>query len=337
MDVTQLNLLSSFPSIKLSYDLVHYNKVLNDYIHIAIPKGIKCFLWYTTIDSVETCFILYLDQYRNVIDIKKKISCFDPNLAKGSVFFGTYFVCEGKSIFCIEDIFFYKGDELKCDLFNKLATISYILNNEIISVSYNKNCLIIGVPISGLNYNDVLMKIYGLNYNIFCIQKRSDNKIANIFQDKRVPSNNDAPHILQRPKLTRSPYFKDNAHNDGAIISAIFRVKADINPDIYKLYCMCNKNLVYYEYAYIPDYKTSEWMNDIFRNIKENKNLDSLEESDDEDEFENSSMFKFVDLEHEVTMKCVLNKQFNRWKPMYILDPNEILNTIQSLPKNVHK
>ena len=34
----------------------------------------------------------------------------------------------------------------------------------------------------------------------------------------------------------------------------------------------------------IPDYKTSVFMNDLFRTIKENKNLDLLEESDDEED-----------------------------------------------------
>ena len=35
-------------------------------------------------------------------------------------------------------------------------------------------------------------------------------------------------------------------------------------------------------------------MNNIFRNIKENTNLDALEESDDEEEFENISLDKYV-------------------------------------------
>ena len=35
-------------------------------------------------------------------------------------------------------------------------------------------------------------------------------------------------------------------------------------------------------------------MNTLFRNIKENQNLDALEESDDEEEFENISLDKFV-------------------------------------------
>ena len=38
-------------------------------------------------------------------------------------------------------------------------------------------------------------------------------------------------------------------------------------------------------------------MNKIFRNIKENDKLDALEESDDEDEFENDKSDKFVYLD----------------------------------------
>ena len=45
-------------------------------------------------------------------------------------------------------------------------------------------------------------------------------------------------------------------------------------------------NVVFFDYALIQDYKTSILMNKLFRNIKENDNLDLLIESDDEDEFE---------------------------------------------------
>ena len=38
-------------------------------------------------------------------------------------------------------------------------------------------------------------------------------------------------------------------------------------------------------------------MNSLFRTIKENDNLDLLEESDDDEEFENIQIDKFVNLE----------------------------------------
>mgnify|MGYP003328747202 CR=1 FL=1 len=54
-------------------------------------------------------------------------------------------------------------------------------------------------------------------------------------------------------------------------------------------------SLHYYNIMFIPDYKTSVMMNNIFRKIKENKNLDYIEESDDEDDFQNIDIDKYVD------------------------------------------
>merc|ERR1712225_207562 len=66
----------------------------------------------------------------------------------------------------------------------------------------------------------------------------------------------------------------------------VFKVKANVDNDIYSLYCKDSKYKSYGD-ALIPSYKTSVMMNNIFRNIKENHNLDTLEESDSEDDFEN--------------------------------------------------
>ena len=95
----------------------------------------------------------------------------------------------------------------------------------------------------------------------------------------------------------------------------IFTIYADIPPDIYRLYTSMNE---YVGIAHIPDLSTSIFMNSIFRNIKENTNLDLLEESDDEEEFENTSIDKFVDLQKNVRMKCIYNSVFNKWLPIQI-------------------
>jgi hypothetical protein len=105
----------------------------------------------------------------------------------------------------------------------------------------------------------------------------------------------------------------------------IFIVSADIQNDIYNLIDpdAANDDLSNYDYdisnkliASIPDYKTSVFMNALFRNIKENKSLDALEESDDEDEFENTNIDKFVDLTKKIKMKCVFNYKFKKWTPI---------------------
>jgi hypothetical protein len=98
-----------------------------------------------------------------------------------------------------------------------------------------------------------------------------------------------------------------------------FIVSADIQNDIYNLVdpdnssdCTIANKLI----ASIPDYKTSVFMNALFRNIKENKSLDALEESDDEEEFENTNIDKFVDLTKKIKMKCIFNYKFKKWTPV---------------------
>jgi hypothetical protein len=59
-------------------------------------------------------------------------------------------------------------------------------------------------------------------------------------------------------------------------------------------------------------------MNSLFRIIKENKNLDALEESDDEDEFENINEDKFVFLNKKYNMRCEYSYRFKKWIPIDI-------------------
>jgi len=101
----------------------------------------------------------------------------------------------------------------------------------------------------------------------------------------------------------------------------IFKVTPDIQNDIYHLYCKDDKGAeIYFEKAYIPDYTTSVMMNKLFRNIKENDNLDALEESDDEEEFENEKEDRFVYLDKTYNMVCKFNYKFKKWYPIKITE-----------------
>jgi len=65
-------------------------------------------------------------------------------------------------------------------------------------------------------------------------------------------------------------------------------------------------------------------MNDLFRKIKENKNLDLLEESDDEEEFENTNIHKYVFIDREIRMECEYHLKFKSWIPINTTN-NEII------------
>ncbi len=94
----------------------------------------------------------------------------------------------------------------------------------------------------------------------------------------------------------------------------VFKVIAETQNDIYTLY---DDKDVDCGLACIPTYEVSKMMNRLFRNIKENRNLDLLEESDDEEEFENISLDKFItDKSRVIKMECEYVPKFKKWQPI---------------------
>jgi len=168
------------------------------------------------------------------------------------------------------------------------------------------------------NYDSIFKIIYKLNYDIYCVSCYSNNKYLGNF-------------ILN---IQLSKTINKNETNYGYN----FKVTATLTPDIYNLYILENNKEIFYEYALIDSYKTSVFMNDLFRNIKENKNLDLLEESDDEEEFENIDLEKYVNLGKTYIIECFYNRKFKKWVPKnlaknnYIIDKNKI-----NLIKNKNK
>jgi len=72
-------------------------------------------------------------------------------------------------------------------------------------------------------------------------------------------------------------------------------------------------------------------MNSMFRNIKENQNLDAIEESDDEDDFQNMRIDKYVDLKKTIAMECYFQPKFKRWIPTKKAYPSEKVVHISKL------
>ncbi len=114
--------------------------------------------------------------------------------------------------------------------------------------------------------------------------------------------------------------------------STVLMVYADIQFDIDRLYAFGrNRSRVYYNIANIPNYKKSVFMNSLFRNVRENENLDYIEESEDEEDFENVNVDKFVDLKKSIPMECTFNRKFKKWVPVRIANKYEKIVHINKL------
>jgi len=279
--------INKFPKIELSYDTILHRKIRTD-LYILIPTGIKAFAWFTYYKNQNLCVIMHLNKYNLIIKAEPIVLSFDKKLSYGTIIYGTYFNYNNTKFFSCEDIYYYKGDyihENQDGYINRLKLLKTIFDSELRQVEYTKSFTIFGLPYFTSILNDAFSKIKTLPYNIKGVLFRNYNNQTN--------------SGLLLNKVEKQ-------------IECIFKIKADINADIYNLYC----HNEFYNIACIPDYKTSVNMNKLFRNIKENRNLDLLEESDDEEEFENISDDKFVDLKKIIYMKCVYTKKFRKWKPI---------------------
>jgi len=184
-------ILSSFPNIKLCYDNVNHNKVekslknINYDLCCAIPCGKKCFSWFTQFNGKNVCFILELIDKKHIDDIKIYSCVFNNELIygkHGTIFYGTLFHYKQTSFFAIEDVFYYKGNDLSGDnWFNRVDILKKIFNNDIKQLAYNKNFLVFGLPLMARDTNDLkkMIEELGKDWTI-----TMDDKTLNIFFEK---------------------------------------------------------------------------------------------------------------------------------------------------------
>ena len=312
-------ILQNFPNIELCFETIIHKTVPVQYNYVlAIPEGRKYFAWFTTYKTQNVCFLLEISNNKQICNIECIYTCFHRDLAYETVLYGTGFKQMGRRFFSCEDIYMYKGNTLikNTHYSKKLIMFQNIFKNEIKQVSYNNQMITFGLPIMSVNVDNLNDKIRDLSYKIKYIQFRTEqNQILN----KPLV---DADPVIVRPSITKPIITKpiitklDNKINNRSKErpkEKVFTIKADIQNDIYNLYDVVSNELL--DIAYIPDYKTSVMMNKLFRNIKENQNLDALEESDDEEEFENDKIDKFVYLDRSFDMICEYNMKYKRWQP----------------------
>jgi hypothetical protein len=300
-DYEKNHLLNRLPKVELSYDTIIHKKVFDkiDY-YLAIPKGNRCLLWFTYYKSGFVAVVINLNKYNKFEDVNIYTACFDKDLAiKDTLVCGYEFRIAGNDsvFFACTNILLYKGESMKNDTYSqKFVLFNGLFQNEIKQVNYCKDSLLIGLPVICDSYKEMHnlseRAIYETN-GIMYLQANKSHSYGISYQVKRSQD-------------------------------AIFKVKASIQDDIYYLYYKeqdtredTNTGLsTEYDIALIDSYKTSVMMNKIFRNIKENRNLDFLEESDDEDDFENTAFDKYVSTNVIVNIKCVFNNKFKKWQPI---------------------
>ena len=340
MDQTYLNqshlnfnqtndLVTRLPSFELSYETISHKKVSDYYdITLAIPYGKKSFIWYTFYKNKDACILLEFGKSKKITNAKILSNVNIPhNLALGTLLYGSLCeIPETRTIFVVEDLLYYQGIPTYKQPFEEKFNFLHNLFSNNKSLLHENPDFPICLPVFWkiLSENNVIPEEYknSIPYSIHHLQHRSNKKIVpyvNFTWSKTLmPSlSKNIPMIPDNllfipPQLPRFHFAKPQYK-----MKTIFEVKADLQNDIYHLYAFGKgSERVYCGITYIPNYNTSRTMNVIFRNIKENKNLDYLEESDDEDDFQDMRIDKYVNLDKKVAIECEFYPKFKKWVPL---------------------
>ena len=327
MELTSYQLretLKRFPDFELSYETIQHKKVCTNYeLCLAIPSGKKYFMWYTFHRNLDVCYLLEISKQKEIVKGYCVTNSGSYLFSLGTVIYGT--LLEETNTFICEDVYYYQGVPLKqLNCKDKMYVLKETIK-EANKIKYNKKEMSLYLTNMWKNkQSEITNKIHKENsekicYEIHHVQYRSLHEILPFIN---IPINQKITANVTKEKIentvvykTYTCDFKRQQYN----YTTIFLVYADIQFDIYRLYAFGrNSSNVYYNIACIPNYNKSVFMNGLFRNIRENKNLDYIEESEDDEEFENIAVDKFVDLQKSIPMECVFNRKFKKWIPMKI-------------------
>ena len=301
----QLDLVDRLKSldIQLSYEEILHKKVPAD-LFAAIPNGDRLILWFTSHREGPTLFVFTMGNRSEVRSVSQRSGCFKPSLALGygTVLFGYTTKKDDSSTVACFDLPMYKGNNLQRSTYVKrLDKLSLLLSEESSQVRFSRNCTIIGVPLIERSLYLSTEKAKRLPYDVGMVLMARASGLCGFL-----------PVTIRRER------------------HAVFEVRPRTEEDIYELFCS-DSGAFPHSLACVQTYSMSVKLNRLFRNVKENDNLDLLEESDDEDEFEDPNEDKFVYLDRAIPMRCVFNRRFKRWEPTEVLEGDVRVCTLKQI------
>ena len=313
-----------------------HKKFLAD-VYAVIPKGKKCALWFTNKQvwmfqiakrpyiegtaASQNAQLVSFDMVRML-----NVPCTDESWhnGMGTILYGTHLV--DKTRFSVENVHYFCGIKQENDgSMHRFIHFFEHLKKSNIATSFPFQMF---MPIMHATFADALNDAMSIkSYEVYSIQHRFLKRNCCEFKNllfhlaQTQPDQQPKPTQLFFPKQSHAqpqpqPQPQPQRVQSKSNVRTFF-IKADLQNDIYHVLHKMDEPITQNTMiAHIPNYKTSVMMNAIFRDIKENRNLDALEESDDEDEA--SDPEKLVDLEKCVKMDCAFNLRFKRWHPLAI-------------------
>lgn len=283
-----------------------------------------------------------LVQYDDVRTIRMPCANEAWYAGQGTVLYGTCISEKRADVqrrFSVENVYFLCGEKQPNN--GTLGRFAALFNEDTTQQAHRFQFQL-WMPIMHTNFNDAVRDAAAVTtYDVFCIQHRFLHRASSEFKNlpMHLVLNNNNNNVSVAPISTapistasistalKAPFFPKQANlglipkpmqpnpnpNPNPMQTRTFVIRADAQNDIYYVLRSRDEPITANTMiAHIPNYKTSVMMNALFRNIKENRNLDALEESDDEDE----ALIPLVDLNKCMPMSCAFNHRFKRWQPV---------------------
>lgn len=330
-------------AVEIYYETSVHKKFLAD-VYAVIPKGRKCIIWFIN----KQCWMFRLAKrpytpgasglpkptvvYDDVRMINMPLANEAWYSGQGTIIYGTCISEKQNDVqrrFSVENVHYLCGVKQPDNgILDRFAEFFDAYSKESSGHQFK-----LRMPIMHARYDDAVRDAMGITtYDVFCIQHRFLNRSCTEYKNlcmNLVDSSGEAP--IQRslsffPKQANVAISTNDANANSLIdqtpthhtqrqSNRTFVVRPDAQNDIYYVLHSHDEPITPTTMiAHIPNYKTSVMMNSLFRNIKENRNLDALEESDTEDE----ANIPLVDLNKWVRMSCAFNARFKRWQPIWM-------------------
>jgi len=294
--------LNRFPSFEPPYEHTTHKDVRgNNRLFVALPFGKRCYAWFTHYKEQNVCFIVGLSPGRlQPTSVHPVITSFNSRLALGTVIYGTVVHRNDTSCFVMDDLLYDTGrDTTKIPYMQKLERFGELCSTQLGHDIHHSKQMVFVLPEMALDIVSMNRRLGTLQYPHHCILS------VNLYgRTKRV-------------KVIIKTVHK-----------SVFLVKPRVKSDTYELHVQDNAKVCFHSIACVDTYKLSVVMNDTFRTVRENHYLDAIEESDDEDDFQDVSPDKHVHLDREFKILCKWNQRIKRWIPVEKVDDRTQLATM---------
>ena len=270
-------------------------------LFMAIPRGKRCNLWFTYYRESPVCFVLETNRSNDIVNISIVPASFNRALAYGTVLSGVMTNHAGSPVFCVAIVQKALGVPCKRSAKDQLSNMKKVLD---LIGGHKLPVIQITSPDLFTSYEDFTNSLCNFKYPIYGV------KVCDTVRDHCLG--------IVTVEIKKSK-------------ECVLLVKPEVNEDLYSLW---SGSLV--GYALIPDIKTSRLLNSIFRYVKENDNLDEIEESDDEDEFENIDEDRFIKTPLGLTMNVSYDYKHKGWVPISLSNsPPTIMDEVKNIESKV--